>query len=94
MEVGFGFAAGTTYQGAAGWQAGAKYTITGNPNGAVTGNVFYFTDVGLYLDPLATGIAPPWAMPDEAEELRACQRYYQKVTDYQMFPGNATSATS
>ena len=26
--------------------------------------------------PTATGIAPAWQMPDEAEELRACQRYY------------------
>ena len=43
-----------------------------------TGNVFELFDVGLYLDPHNTGIAPPWQMPDEAEELRACQRYYCK----------------
>ena len=29
-----------------------------------------FGDVGLYLDPNATGVPPPWQMPDEAEELR------------------------
>ena len=35
-------------------------------------------NVGLYLDPQNTGVPPRWQMPDEAEELRACQRYYQR----------------
>jgi hypothetical protein len=45
----------------------------------VANNAFYIFDVGLYLDPNNTGVAPPWQMPDEAEELRACQRYWEKA---------------
>jgi hypothetical protein len=47
---------------------------------AVAGNVFHIFDVGLHLDPLNTGIAPPWQQPDEAAELRACMRYFQTGT--------------
>jgi len=43
---------------------------------AVVNSYFGLANVGLYRDPLATGIAPPWVMPDYAEESRACQRYY------------------
>jgi hypothetical protein len=70
-------AVGTTLAGAAGWQAGNIIGLTGQTNGVATnGNVFELFDVGLYLDPRNTGIAPTWTMPDEAEEKRACQRYY------------------
>jgi hypothetical protein len=39
-------------------------------------------DVGLYLDPFLTGIAPPWEAPDYAQSLWECQRYleYMGVT--------------
>ena len=35
-------------------------------------------------------MAPPWQMPDEAEELRACMRYwrYQRLQDRFGTPGN------
>jgi Collagen triple helix repeat (20 copies) len=71
-------AVGGAFAGVAGWQAGNIIGLTGQTNGVATnGNVFELFDVGLYLDLLNTGIAPPWQMPDEAEELRACQRYWQ-----------------
>ena len=71
-------ATGTTYHGAVGWTSGAFLGTSSNTNGMATaGNVFELYDVGLYLDPLNTGLAPRWEMPDEAEELRACQRYYR-----------------
>ena len=81
--VNFGLAAGTTYGGgSAGWGTANKIQIAGNTNGAATANnTFYIRDVGLYLDPDNTGLAPPWQMPDEAEELTTCERYWQK------FPG-------
>jgi hypothetical protein len=60
------------------WQAGNFVGLTGMTNGvAANGTAFNLFDVGLYLDPLNTGIAPPWTMPDEAQELLACMRYWQ-----------------
>jgi hypothetical protein len=96
MAFGICLAAGTATQGAAGWQAGSKTQIAGHTNGAATsGKAFYFGDVGLYLDPLATGIAPPWQMPDEAEELRACQRYYEVLgPQAAMWAGNTTTGVA
>jgi hypothetical protein len=91
MQILFSFAAGSTYLGVPGWQAGDKRTVAGATNGAAVANaIFYLTNVGLYLDPLATGVAPRWEMPDEAQELEACQRYWQKYDNIQM----ETSATS
>jgi hypothetical protein len=85
------FAAGTTFQGAANtWGAGNFFCTAAASNMmATTSNVFELYDVGLYLDPLATGVAPPWQMPDEAQELMACQRYWQKF--YSMMSGYAAS---
>ena len=61
------------------WQAGNIYGVPGLTNGVGTvGNTFEIFDMGLYADPNATGVPPPWQMPDEAEELRACERYYEK----------------
>jgi len=83
MIIYFTMATGTTLQGVAGWQAGNLIGTASNTNGLATlGNTFELYDVGLYLDPLATGIAPPWTMPDEAQELAACMRYWQKLTGY------------
>lgn len=74
-------ACGSTYQGAAGWQAGSIFGTSAVSNGMGTGGaVFELFDVGLYLDPLLTGIPPRWELPDYAEELLACQRYFEGVT--------------
>ena len=71
-------AAGTTFQGALGWQAGNLFGTSSNTNGMATGSaVFELFDVGLYLDASNTGVAPKWEMPDEAQEFMACQRYWQ-----------------
>ena len=72
-------ATGTTYQGVAGWQSGFFIGTAANTNGMATaGAVFELFDVGFYLDPDRTGVPPRWQMPDEAEETRACQRYYER----------------
>ena len=57
---------------------GTCFGTASNTNGMATGGaVFELFDVGLYLDPNATGVPPPWQMPDEAQELAACQRYWE-----------------
>lgn len=81
-RVCFIFASGPTFIGAAGWQAGtfmATSALTNNV--AVAGSQFEIFDVGFYLDPQSTGVASPWQMPDYAQELMACQRYWQRRTN-------------
>lgn len=86
----FTLATGSTYQGVAGWQAGNKLGAAGISNGmGVAGNMFEISDVGLYLDPDKTGLAPPWVMPDEARELARCQRYW-----YRAYGQKGVSATA
>jgi hypothetical protein len=78
MQLRFTYAAGTSFNGAVGWQAGGPVSTAAVSNGlGVAGNIFELYDVGLYLDPDNTGLPPKWQMPDEAEELRACQRYFE-----------------
>jgi len=59
---------------------------------AVASSCIDVANVGLHLDPNNTGLAPPWQTPDEAEELRACQRYWQ--TFYGIFSSQVTTATN
>lgn len=93
MRLQFCIAAGTTFQGVAGWNAGNFLGTAANTNGLATaGAVFELFDVGLYLDPLGTGVPPRWQMPDEAEELQACKRYWEKTGAYGcLFMGNVTT---
>ena len=82
LAIYFTVAAGSSSVGAAGWQAADRYITSATTNGVATaGNIFELYDVGLYLDPLNTGVAPPWTMPDEADELSACQRYWQRYNN-------------
>lgn len=67
-------------RGVNGWQSGDVHSTgaaTGNANLGSTANVFEFFDLGLYRDPNNTGLPPPWQMPDYAEALEACKRYWQ-----------------
>ena len=82
-SLAFALAAGTTFQGVAGWQASNKLATGNITNGDAVAGALFITDVGLYADPQNTGVPPPWVMPDEAEELRACQRYYFKASSGQ-----------
>ena len=78
MYFGIAYACGTTLgSGVAGWQAGNQVAIAGMTNGASVIGQSHLADVSLYLDPDATGKAPPWQMPNYADELRACQRYWE-----------------
>jgi hypothetical protein len=95
ITVGFTMAARTAdLTAVAEWNASSSvYGVTGQLNfiGSVS-NELFFHAVALYSDPDSTGVAPKWEMPDEAEELRACERYYQKDI-YGGFSGNVTSGS-
>jgi hypothetical protein len=86
-SVCFVFACGSSGIGTDGvWQTPGKLGVPGMANVAsVAGQYFLAKNVGLYLDPNNTGLAPPFQVPDEVRELRTCQRYYQSIT------GNVTS---
>jgi hypothetical protein len=97
LTFGVAIAAGTTFQTTAGaWAAGSFYGTATNTNGLTpVASTYELYDVGLYLDPANTGKAPDWVMPDEAEELRACQRYWE-ITGPQgaMWSGNSTTGAT
>jgi hypothetical protein len=79
--------AGTTYQGVnGGWTAGNFFGTPSQSNFMGTnGNVFELFDVGLYV----ASSAPTWQLPDFADELRKCMRYWEKSMDYAI--GNPAS---
>ena len=78
-----------------GWHNDGTYRgVTGMSNGMATLNAsLSLADVGLYFDPDNTGLPPKWETPDEAEELRACQRYYYKTPTAMPVPPPATPAS-
>ena len=94
MYYGWGLAAGSTYNaGVAGWQGANAVQMAGHTNLAAPANAnFFVTNVGLYLDDQNTGVPPPWVMPDEAQELAACQRYWHRTSLY--WNGYATTGVS
>jgi hypothetical protein len=82
-------ATGTTYQGTPdAWQASTIIGTSSTSNGIGTGSaVFELFDVGMYADPEATGVAPPFILPDYGEDLRACQRYWRSSYSIGTQPG-------
>ena len=92
LYLNFQLVNGSTWIGGApGWNAGSFNAPPGCTNNASTAFTAYFADVGLYLDPLNSGVPPRWQMPDEAEELRACKRYWERVGYGSAWSGNVTS---
>jgi hypothetical protein len=84
--------AGSTYQGATGWQAGYFLATSAISNFMGTAsNVAELFDVGLYLDASGSGQPPAWEMPDEAAELLACMRYYEKSRILALTSANTVS---
>src|SRR6188768_3972952 len=79
MSISWVFVAGSSLVGVAGWQAGNKLAVAGMTNGIATASrAFIIRNVGLYLDDTTnSGVAPRWTAPDEIEELRLCQRYWE-----------------
>lgn len=70
-------AAGSTFQGVAGWQAGNVLGTSTVSNGmASAGAVFELFDVGLRLDPDATGVYGQYEVGEKHPDYRA-ERYYR-----------------
>jgi hypothetical protein len=83
FQLSWTIACGTTATSSTlGWQAATSiFAHSSQTNGVATnGNTFELFDVGLYLDPDATGKAPAWVTPDYGAELHACLRYFQTLT--------------
>lgn len=80
MEFYLTLAAASNAIGVPGWQGPTPLAVPGQVNFmSSTSNGFILQSVGLYLDPNNTGIPPAWEMPDEAQELAACQRYWRSM---------------
>ena len=84
-SVGIGLAVGSNYQTSAGaWQNGQFYGTAGQVNlFATPGNECYLTGVQVDLGSSASDLRPRIA----EDELRRCQRHYQKSFDYNLAPG-------
>lgn len=92
MTIRFAMAAGTTFQGATGWQAGDIMSTSSANNFMATGSAtLEISDVALYLDPDATGTFPDYEVPNFGDELVRCQRFYEKSYDFSVAPGTAAS---
>lgn len=77
-------ACGSTFQGATGWQAGNILGTSGVSNGMGTGSaVFELFDVGLRLDPDATGVYGQYQV-GEVHPVWQSERYFWAVEDYNL----------
>jgi hypothetical protein len=61
------------------WLTSGAFGVTGtkNFNENVAGG-YIISQVEMYLDPFKTGVAPRFEFPNEADELRKCQRYWYR----------------
>lgn len=79
LYISFASMAGATYKApAVGWNTGTFFAGPNQSNliGAAGPNTLDIANVGLYCDPLGTGVAPPFQAKTPAEDLAECQRYY------------------
>jgi hypothetical protein len=80
MDLSICLAAGSTFQGAAGWSAGNFLATSSQTNFMATGGAtFELFDVGHYVDVNAVGIAPTYEVPRFDDELRRCRRYWKNL---------------
>jgi hypothetical protein len=79
IEIRWGLMAGSTFQQTAGsWSTGNVVGSSSQFNFMGTsGNVFELFDVGLYQG----SVAPSYIVPDYADELTRCMRYFQQPID-------------
>jgi hypothetical protein len=96
LQLTITLAAGTTFQGTAGsWQGSNLLTTSSQTNFMGTASAtFELFDVGLYVDPLAIGVAPPFEVPDFADELLRCHRYFRKEVIYKLAGGIPATSIS
>lgn len=80
VELDIVLACGSTFQGTTGWQAGNIFGTSAVSNGMGTSAaVFELFDVGLKLDPDATGIYGQYEV-GEVHPVYRCERYFQPST--------------
>lgn len=92
MYFGFSGMIGSNYTGVLGWQTGNKLGYQNSNWGQTSGPTnMYLADIGLYADPYMTGVAPTFATPFVADEIRRSQRYWYKAFGWN---GGATAATT
>lgn len=83
-------ACGSTFQGATGWQAGNILGTSAVTNGMGTGSaVFELFDVGLKLDPDATGVYGQYEV-GEVDAVYRSERYVEKTYAGNVLPGSIT----
>lgn len=79
LELWFTAAIGSNYAAPSNgiWATGGYIGVAGQSNLlSVANQSFYVRAIGLYPDPLGTGVAPVFNPPDFALELLRCQRYF------------------
>jgi hypothetical protein len=85
---------GTTFQAPANgaWQTGSYLGVAGHTNLLSTASQsLNIRHVALYADPSATGLAPPFQVPNYDDELRRCMRYYN-ASLYAIYSGGSPAS--
>ena len=94
----FMFACGSTLQGTAGvWQSGIYLIGTSTmSNGLGAVQDFDVFDIGLYLDPDSTGVAPQFEVPSYMQNEIDCMRFYETGAEYRSgtLPSGTTGAST
>lgn len=95
MVVRWCLGTGTTYQGAAGWQAGDILATSAQVNWMGTINeTFRIFDVAFYIDTAAVGKAPPYEVPDYTTELMRCLPFWRWMRTTLQFPAAGVATHS
>jgi hypothetical protein len=96
LELWFVAAAGANHAGAAftgQWMTGSAISLLGQGNGVATvSNQMVISDVGLYPDPLGTGIGPIWDAVPNMDSDMDCLRYWYRLMGSRGVANSATSA--
>jgi hypothetical protein len=89
LNVFIGLGVGSTFQGVAGWQAGAKYGLASMTNYMAAASQFIIRNFQLELGSVATEFE---RVPYD-EQLARCQRYYQQTSGTGGMPRMVSVAT-
>lgn len=91
LNITFSLGAGSSAQGAPGWQAGDTDGVTGASSFPIGFAGFVWSITGVQLEP-GTASATPFERRPMALEMALCQRYFWKSYDSATAPGTATSS--
>lgn len=90
LNITFSLGAGSSAQGAPGWQAGDTDGVTGTSSFPIGFAGFVWSITGVQLE-TGTASATPFERRPMALEMALCQRYFWKSYDSATAPGTATS---